>query len=100
MTGAQASTVVRHLRRTAAAEETDLQLLQRFTAGRDEAAFAALVMRHGPLVLGVCRRVLHGSPDAEDAFQAAFLTLARKADSVGRAGSVGCWLYRVAYHVA
>src|SRR6516225_1918293 len=79
---------------------TDGQLLERFVAGRDEVAFEALVRRHGPMVLGVCHRVLHHAHDAEDAFQATFLLLARKATAVVKRDSVGGWLYRVAYHIA
>ncbi len=79
---------------------TDGELLGRFVDHRDEAAFEALVWRHGSMVLGVCRRVLRQDQDAEDAFQAAFLALARKAASVRRRGAVGPWLYRVALRVA
>ena len=78
----------------------DGQLLARFVAGQDEAAFAALVRRHGPMVLGVCRRVLRHSQDAEDVFQATFLILARKASSVLKREAIGSWLYRVAYRAA
>ncbi len=78
----------------------DAQLLDRFVAGRDEAAFELLLWRHGPMVLGVCRRVLRNTADAEDAFQASFLVLARKAASIGRREAVGSWLARVAYRVA
>ena len=87
-----------HLRR--AGGLTDAQLLARFVAARDEDAFVALMRRHGPMVLGVCRRVLRHAHDAEDAFQAVFLILARKAASVVRHGSLGGWLYTVAYHTA
>ena len=79
---------------------SDGQLLGRFLAGRDEAAFAALVRRHGPMVLGVCRRVLRDSHDAEDAFQATFLVLARKAAALGQREAVGSWLYTVAFRAA
>jgi RNA polymerase sigma factor (sigma-70 family) len=83
-----------------ARDQTDRQLLQRFAALHDEAAFALLVERHGGLVWGVCRRLLRHEQDAEDAFQAAFLVLARKAGTVPWRDDVGNWLYAVALRVA
>src|ERR671938_432204 len=100
MTSARAGLVLYHLRRLAGAEPPDGQLLGRFTALRDEAAFAALVRRHGPMVRNVCRRVLGHAQDAEDAFQATFLALARKAGSVRKRESVGSWLHGVACRTA
>jgi RNA polymerase sigma factor (sigma-70 family) len=104
MSSAPTRAALRHIRDLLAAEQTghlpDAELLERFARRREEAAFAALVRRHGPLVLGVCRRVLHNPHDAEDAFQAAFLALARHAGAVGRRGSVGGWLHRVAFRVS
>jgi RNA polymerase sigma factor (sigma-70 family) len=79
---------------------TDGQLLARFTAHRDEAAFAALVRRHGPMVLGVCRRVLRDAHAADDAFQATFLLLARKAGSLASPERLSSWLHGVACRVA
>jgi DNA-directed RNA polymerase specialized sigma24 family protein len=79
--------VVQHLRRAMlrpdATGMTDEQLLRSFVAHRDEAAFAALLRRHAPMVWGVCQRVLHNYHDAQDAFQATFLILVRKASSLG-----------------
>jgi RNA polymerase sigma factor (sigma-70 family) len=89
-----------HLRFADGGGLTDGQLLARFLDSREEAAFAALLRRHGPMVLGVCLRVLNHVQDAEDAFQASFLLLARKAASVVRREAVGSWLYRVAYRTA
>jgi RNA polymerase sigma factor (sigma-70 family) len=83
---------------------SDGALLERYATSRDEAAFALLVRRHGTLVLGVCRRILGEGGDADDAFQAVFLVLARQAGSLARralaGGSLGPWLYRVAYNAA
>jgi RNA polymerase sigma factor (sigma-70 family) len=79
---------------------TDAEVLARFAAEGDEAAFELLVWRHGPAVLGLCRRLLRTEQDAEDAFQAAFLTLARRARSIGRREAVGSWLYKVAFRIA
>ena len=76
------------------------QLLRRFVAERDESAFSTLVSRHGPMVLGVCRRVLGTRPDAEDAVQATFLVLLRRANALQDADSLGPWLYGVAWRVA
>jgi RNA polymerase sigma factor (sigma-70 family) len=76
----------------------DGECLQRFLAGRDEAAFAELVRRHGPMVYGACQRVLANGPEADDAFQATFFVLARKADTIR--GNVRSWLYGVAVRVA
>src|ERR1700682_2855190 len=97
MPAACLSKVVAYVRRLTDGESrglTDRQLLARFTLDRDESAFAELVRRHGPMVLAVCRRVLRHEQDAEDAFQAAFLVLARKASSIRADGSVGAWLYQ------
>jgi RNA polymerase sigma factor (sigma-70 family) len=97
------SPLVHYLSRLAGADAADLadaDLLDRFCTGREEAAFTLLVQRHGPAVLGVCRRLLGNAADAEDAFQATFLVLLRKAGSIRKRTSLGSWLYGVAYRVA
>jgi RNA polymerase sigma factor (sigma-70 family) len=100
----QLACVLRHVQRLVggrlSTRLSDGELLERFTTQHDEAAFEVLVQRHGPLVLRVCRRVLHDAYDAEDAFQATFLVLARKAASIRSHTSVAGWLYGVAYHLA
>ncbi len=78
----------------------DRELLGRFIGGRNEAAFRALVCRHGPMVFRVCLRVLRREHDAEDAFQATFLVLAKKAAAVQKSDSLASWLYGVAYRVS
>src|SRR5271166_4970007 len=96
--------VLRVLRRVYAAEEArglgDAELLGRFVADRDDAAFAALVHRHGPMVLGVCQRALGDLHAAEDCFQATFMVLVRRAGSISVKGSLGTWLYAVARRIA
>lgn len=79
---------------------TDRQLLKRFATAHDESAFEMLVQRHGPIVLGVCRRLLRDDHSAEDAFQATFLVLVRKAASIQRPELLGNWLYGVAFRIA
>lgn len=82
---------------------SDEQLIDQFLTGQKEdaeSAFETLVKRHGPMVLGVCRHVLRRDQDAEDAFQATFLVLARKAGTIHNREILGCWLYEVAYRTA
>src|SRR5262249_25074907 len=100
----QPSPVFQYLRKVgreeAALRLTDRELLDRFLTRRDEAAFALLVRRHGPRVLGLCRWILRNDQDAEDAFQATFLVLGRKAASLQPRASLAGWLHRVAYRIA
>ena len=100
----QFSSVLRHIRQLVGVsdptDDSDATLLRRFAHQQDEAAFATLLGRHGPLVLGVCRRVLNDSHEAEDAFQATFLLLVRKASSIRRPELLNNWLYGVAYRIA
>jgi hypothetical protein len=100
MRNGQLDNVLRHIRSLAAAQQTrklpDRELLERFVTDHDEAAFAAIVQRHGPLVVGVCRRILRTKHHAEDACQATFLVLARKAAAIRKRESLASWLYGVA----
>src|SRR5260370_39954357 len=104
MSASQINRVLSHLRQIHRKQEcgcsNDADLLERFLARQEEIAFEALVRRYGPMVLGVCRRVLVDHHDAEDAFQATFLVLVRKASSIRPRSHVGPWLYVVAYHTA
>src|SRR5262245_47216829 len=104
MADTQLQGILRHLRQIVGPQGTgglsDAELLERVVGARDHAAFEVLVWRHGPMVLGVCRRVLRHAEDAEDAFQATFLTLARKAGSLNNGQALAGWLYRVAYRIA
>src|SRR5690348_7122538 len=99
-----ANCVIGHLRRAALRPDgaglTDSELLELYVARREEAAFEALLRRHGPMVLGVCRRVLRNEADAEDAFQATFLVFVRKAASIRSRDMVSNWLYGVAHNTA
>src|SRR4051794_13246932 len=101
MPHAQPGAMLRYIRQVAGTAARDLtlsdgQLLERFAASREEAAFAALVQRPGRLVWAVCRHVLRREHDAEDAFQATFLVLARRASSIHKRESVASWLHGVA----
>src|SRR5260370_39770902 len=100
----QLNGVIRHLRRAVflrgVQDLTDGQLLDRYIVHREETAFESLVRRHGPMVLGVCRRILRHHHDVEDAFQATFLVLVRKAASIRPKEMVANWLYGVAHNTA
>ncbi|HLN33227.1 MAG TPA: sigma-70 family RNA polymerase sigma factor [Gemmataceae bacterium] len=100
----QANVILRHLRKLAAPREheqqPDAELLRRFATVGGEAAFETLLQRHGPMVLQVAQRVLRNREDAEDVFQAVFLTLARKALSIRKGESLGAWLHGVAHLLA
>jgi RNA polymerase sigma factor (sigma-70 family) len=104
MAGRELESFLRRLRRVLSSQGaegvSDSQLLARFVQHRDEEAFELLVWRHGLMVLNVCRRMVHHEQDAEDAFQATFLALARKAEAIGKRESVGSWLYKFAYRIA
>jgi RNA polymerase sigma factor (sigma-70 family) len=104
MAAAQVDVVIRRLRRALLPQDgagrTDGELLASFIEQKDEAAFEAIVRRHGPMVFGVCRRVVRDHHDAEDAFQATFLVLARKAASVRPRERVANWLHGVALRTA
>src|SRR5262245_3846868 len=104
MTQATASPILQQIRRIVTGQRSqaasDQDLLRQFAGTQDEEAFHALLQRHGPMVLGVCRSVLRKEAEVEDAFQATFLTLARKAGSVHKAAALGSWLYGVAYRTA
>src|SRR5713226_926483 len=100
----QISKVIQHLRSTLlvrdGADLTDGELLECFVSRKETAALEALVRRHGPMVWGVCQRILRNHHDAEDAFQATFLVLVRKAASIYPRAKVGNWLYGVAHQTA
>jgi RNA polymerase sigma factor (sigma-70 family) len=104
MATAQLNKVIQRLRSALAKQDAaglpDADLLKRYVRRQDEAAFEALLRRHGPMVMGVCHRVLRNAHDAEDAFQATFLVLVRKAPTLRSPGMVGNWLYGVAYRTA
>lgn len=99
----QLTDVIRYIQRVAGThgkDWTDRELLAAFATRNDQAAFTALVKRHGPMVMGICRRVLHHLQDAEDAFQATFILLARRNAGIRKPESLASWLHGVAYRMA
>jgi RNA polymerase sigma factor (sigma-70 family) len=104
MQGSRRNSVIHYIRRIASLGTTggfsDRQLLEQFVTQRDEDAFAALVRRHGGMVMGVCRRILNDFHEAEDAFQATFLVLAQKAHAIRKPELLSNWLFGVAYRTA
>src|SRR5262245_52714860 len=102
--GRSLDTVFGYLRTVAAVQTlgglSDRELLERFVLTHDDSAFTVLIERHGPMVLGVCRRALANRHDTEDACQATFLVLAHRADSLRKTESLGSWLHGVACRVA
>src|SRR5260370_15674222 len=97
MTANAVPTLLQHVRRLAAAAASEEQLLTDFLARRSNDAFAALLGRHGPMVWGVCRRILHDAHEAEDVFQATFLVLAGRAGAIRRRASLAGFLHGTAY---
>ncbi len=104
MTARSLHSFLQHLRRSLHpardAMPSDAQLLERWSALRDQAAFELLLWRHGPMVLNTCRRLLRRGEDIEDVFQATFLVLVRKAGSIRRGAALAAWLHRVACRIA
>src|SRR5437870_1380758 len=104
MAPASVGILLQHIRKLAAGrratQRSGRELLDDFVAHQDEAAFAVLVARHGPMVWRVCRRVLNHEQDAEDVFQAVFLVLAQKAGSIRKRAALAEWLHGVAYRTA
>src|SRR5262245_34161825 len=104
MTQTASSPILRAIRRVVESPHlgnaSDSDLLERFIQRRDESAFHALLRRHGPMVLDVCRAVVPNEADAEDAFQATFLVFTRNARRVRNPASLACWLHGVAYRTA
>jgi DNA-directed RNA polymerase specialized sigma24 family protein len=100
MLGSAVPPLLQHVRRLAAIASSDEQLLGEFLSRRSDEAFAALIGRHGPMVLNVCRRILHDAHAAEDVFQATFLVLADRAGAIHRRDAVAGFLHGVAYRLA